>query len=275
MLTIDAQVHPYERNHPGRPWVNALPGPDAVTGEDMVAAMDAVGVDAALLVSAFALYRYDASYALSVYAACPERFRVIKPVDPGDPDIETIITDWAATDGAVGVRLLLMGGVSCDADDPGIARVLATATRHSLPVNILCWGHLDQFATLAARHPDTALVLDHLGLAQPFAQPAAAEPFAELPKLLALAAHDNVTVKISGAGTMSHRPFPYDDLWEPLGRIFDAFGVDRCMWGTDWTRTSGMLTYEQGVAPFRETIRLSASDKAALMGGTVEKVYKW
>ena len=47
------------------------------------------------------------------------------------------------------------------------------------------------------------------------------------------------------------------------------------MWGTDWTRTIGMLTYEQGVAPFRNTTRLSDSDKAALMGGTLQKIYKW
>ena len=74
---------------------------------------------------------------------------------------------------------------------------------------------------------------------------------------------------------MSHQPFPYDDIWEPVLRVIDAFGLDRCMWGTDWTRTIGMLTYEQGVAPFRDTKRLSESDKAALMGGTVQKVYKW
>jgi L-fuconolactonase len=36
-----------------------------------------------------------------------------------------------------------------------------------------------------------------------------------------------------------------------------------------------MLTYEQGVAPFRDTRRLSGSDKAALMGGTLQKIYKW
>ena len=47
------------------------------------------------------------------------------------------------------------------------------------------------------------------------------------------------------------------------------------MWGTDWTRTIGMLTYEQGVTPFRDTKRLSENDKAALMGGTLQKVYKW
>jgi hypothetical protein len=45
MLTIDAQVHAYEHNHPGRPWVGTLTGPAEVTGEQMVAAMDAVGVD--------------------------------------------------------------------------------------------------------------------------------------------------------------------------------------------------------------------------------------
>ena len=43
MLTIDAQVHAYERDHPGRPWAAVLAGPAEVTGDDMVAAMDAVG----------------------------------------------------------------------------------------------------------------------------------------------------------------------------------------------------------------------------------------
>ena len=47
------------------------------------------------------------------------------------------------------------------------------------------------------------------------------------------------------------------------------------VWGTDRTRAIGMLTCEQGVAPFRDTKRLSESDKAKLMGGTCQKVYKW
>ena len=87
MPTIDAQVHAYECNHPGRPWANVLAGPPEVTGEQMVAAMDAVGVDGALLISPFTLYRYDASYALKVHAQYPERFALIKPVDPSDPSV--------------------------------------------------------------------------------------------------------------------------------------------------------------------------------------------
>jgi hypothetical protein len=46
-----------ERNHPGRPWAGHLAGPPSATGDELVAAMDAVGVDAALLVSSFSLYR--------------------------------------------------------------------------------------------------------------------------------------------------------------------------------------------------------------------------
>ena len=105
----------------------------------------------------------------------------------------------------------------------------------------------------------------------PARPPVSADVWADLPKLLALAQYDNVRVKISGACTMSHQPFPYDDIWEPVLRIIDAFGLKRCMWGTDWTRTIGMLTYEQGVAPFRDTQRLSESHKAALMGGTLQR----
>ncbi|MCA3360464.1 MAG: hypothetical protein INF74_00820, partial [Roseomonas sp.] len=47
MPIIDAQVHAYERDHPGRPWHAVLHGPPEVTGADMVKAMDAVGVDGA------------------------------------------------------------------------------------------------------------------------------------------------------------------------------------------------------------------------------------
>jgi predicted TIM-barrel fold metal-dependent hydrolase len=275
MPTLDSQVHAYERNHPGRPWAGVLHGPAEVTGDQMAAAMEAVGVDGAVLVSPFSMYRYDASYALTVYAAHPTRFRLVKPVDPTDPGVADTIADWASTKGTVGIRVMLRDELSTDPTDPGLNRVLAAAARHSLPVNLLCWGRLEQAAQLASRNPNTRLVIDHLGLQQPFEPPPPAQPFADLPKVLALAAHDNIAIKISGACTLSHEPFPYKDIWDPLGRIFDAFGFHRCMWGTDWTRAVALLTYEQGVEAFRVTDRLSASDRTLLMGETLQRVYNW
>ena len=47
------------------------------------------------------------------------------------------------------------------------------------------------------------------------------------------------------------------------------------MWGTDWTRAVALLTYRQGVDAFRVTERLSDSEKSALMGGTLQRVYGW
>ena len=275
MPVIDSQVHAYESNHPGRPWAGVLHGPPHVTGDEMVAAMDAVGVDGALLVSPYAMYRFDGSYARTVYAAHSGRFGLIKPVNTADPAMAETIADWAATKGTVGVRIMMNQDVSTDPADPGVNRVLAAAAKHGMPVNILCWGRLEQAGQLAARNPDTMLVIDHVGLQQPFEPPAPALPFADLPKVLALAAHKNVAIKISGACTLSHEPFPYKDIWDPLCRIFDAYGFDRCLWGTDWTRAVGVLTYEQGVEAFRVTDRLSDSDRAALMGGSLARIYKW
>jgi predicted TIM-barrel fold metal-dependent hydrolase len=275
MPTIDSQVHTYERNHPGRPWVGVLHGPAEVTGDDMVAAMDAVGVDGALLVSPFAMYRYDASYAIEVYAAHPTRFRLIKPVDPNNPAVSETIDEWAAINGTAGIRIMMRDGVSTDQADPGLNRVLAAGARHGLPVNLMTTGRLEQAGLLAAQNPNTRVVIDHLGLTQPQKPPAPPEPWADLPKLLALASHDNIAVKISGACTLAHEPFPYKDIWDPLARIFDAFGFNRCLWGTDWTRATGVLTYQQGVEAFRVTDRLSDADRSALMGGSLQHIYNW
>jgi L-fuconolactonase len=275
MPVIDVQVHAYERNHPGRPWSGHLHGPQSANGEEMVAAMDAVGVDAAIIVSTFNLYRYDPSYALEVYRKYPERFRVVKPIDVTDPAIDDVVADWAKTKGAVGVRIMLRDELLSDPADPRLNRAFAAAGKYGLPVNFLCWGRLNDGTELVQRNPDTVVVIDHLGLPQPNEPPPLAEPWADMPKLLALAAYPNTRVKISGACTLSRGPYPYNDIWDPVLTIIEAFGIDRCMWGTDWTRTSGMLTYEQGVRPFRETARLSDSDRAKLMGGTLEKVYKW
>jgi L-fuconolactonase len=275
-VIIDAQLHAYERNHPGRPWHAVLTGPPEVTGDQTVATLDAAGVDGAILVSAFTMYRYDASYALEVRKRHPDRFALVKPVDPGNPAVGEVIAEWKRTPGAVGVRMLLVrAGLPESAADPGLNRVLKEAARSSMPVNLHIAGRLSQGIELIRCHPDTQIIVDHLGLVQPHEPPVPDQPWAELPQVLTLAKQPNVAIKITGACTLSRQPFPYDDIWDPVCRVIDAFGIDRCMWGTDWTRAVKFLTHAQGVDAFRRTGRISESDKATLMAGTAARIYGW
>jgi predicted TIM-barrel fold metal-dependent hydrolase len=240
----------------------------------MIEAMDSVGVDGALLVSPFSMYGYDASYALEVYAKHPGRFGLIRPFDPQSEATADEMSEWTGLPGVVGARIML-AYQPFEADDPGLNRIFTASARAGVPVNVLCWGKLPLMRDLARRHPNTQLVIDHVGLVQPFKPPPPPDPFAELANVVSLAEYDNVAIKISGACTLSHEPYPYPDIWEPLGKVFEAFGFDRCMWGTDWTRAVNLLTYREGVEAFRVAEQFSDSERSALMGGTLEKIYNW
>jgi len=275
MPIIDSQVHAYAVNTPARPWHTVPNWPAHVTGDEMVAAMDKVGVDGAISISAFSLYRYDASYAVETQRAHPGRFGLVKPVDPEDANVADLIADWKKTPGTVGIRIMLTKESGLDPTHAGLDRILRAAVKHDFPVNILCWDNLAAGTALIDRHPDTRFIIDHLGILQPRTPPAPAEPWADMPKVLALARRPNAVIKISGACTLSREPYPFADIWDPLARIFDAWGFERCLWGTDWTRAFAVVDYEQAVTPFRLTERLRESERAMLMGGACAKAYGW
>src|ERR1700685_412393 len=127
MPGIDVQVHPFERNHSGRPWAGPSHGLESATGDEMVAAMTKVGVDGAIMVSSFSAYQYDPSYALEVYNAYPDKFRVVTPVDATDPAIDDVVAKWAATQGARGIRIRMRDGLPTEPDHPGLNRAFASA----------------------------------------------------------------------------------------------------------------------------------------------------
>ena len=275
MTIIDSQVHVYEANTPKRPWDTVPNWPAHVTGDEMVAAMDKVGVDGAIFISAFSMYRYDASYAVEVQHAHPGKFGLVKPIDPDNPALADVIADWKKTPGTVGIRIMMTKERKNDPNHPGIDKILREAVRQDFPVNMLCWDNLEAGKTLIDRHPDTRFILDHLGILQPRTPPAPPQPWADLPKVLELAKRKNVVIKVSGACTLSREPYPFPDIWDPLARVFDAWGMDRCLWGTDWTRAFAVVNYEQAVEPFRLTDRLGKDEKAMLMGGACAKAYRW
>lgn len=160
-------------------------------------------------------------------------------------------------------------GAAQNADDPGLARVMTAAAKHDLPVNFLAWGIVERLEPLAARYPDTAMVIDHVGMLQPQAARAGGRlrRFAQGAEARELQQQSRSRFRPA----MSRAPFPVP---RHLGSgIFDA--ADERMWGTDWTRTSPLLTYREGVEAFRVTDRLSDSDRATLMGGALTRIYGW
>ena len=83
MLTIDAQVHAYERNHPGRPWVGVLPARRRSPATRWWRPWTRSGSTARSWSRRSRMYRYDASYALEVHAAAS---RPVRPGQAGRPE---------------------------------------------------------------------------------------------------------------------------------------------------------------------------------------------
>src|SRR5207249_7223282 len=100
-----------------------------VTGDEMVAALDTVGVDGAIFISGFSMYRYDASYGVEVQRAHPGRFALVKPVDPDDPAVTDVIADWKKTPGAVGIRIMMTKEAGREPNHPALDRILRAAVR--------------------------------------------------------------------------------------------------------------------------------------------------
>jgi L-fuconolactonase len=206
---IDAQVHAYAANTPERPWHSVPNWPAHVTGDEMVAAMNKVGVDGAIYISPFSMYQYDGSYAVSVQKAHPDNFALVKPVNPDDPAVADVITDWKKTPGTVGIRIIMTKESKRTPDDPGFDRIISAAVKNDFPVNALFTGNIDAGTALIDRHPDARFIIDHLGLMQPSVPPAPPQPWAELPKVIDLAKRRNAVIKITGACTLEQIPMDF------------------------------------------------------------------
>jgi L-fuconolactonase len=113
----------------------------------------------------------DASYAVEVYSARPDQFRLVAPIAAYDQAPVDAVTAWASTPGAVGIRLMAGMTEGFRPDDPEVRATISAAEAAGFPVCVSCPSQLSVMDELARLYPDTQFVLDHLGLAQPFVPP--------------------------------------------------------------------------------------------------------
>jgi predicted TIM-barrel fold metal-dependent hydrolase len=284
MEIIDAQIHD---PRPVRP-------PDASYGDDLQLlmgcelareAMDSVGVDRALINSR----QEVCDYAVAHY---PDRFAGCGLWDTSVTDVDAWVAAYQQKPGMLALRILVVewttGEPTEDFAAGRLEPVFAAAEQHQLPVFAMAMGLADQMIPVARAHPGLTLILDHLGVASPPPMNRKPDAWTDLPAVLALAQFPNVAVKVSGATALSRTPYPHPDLWPHLHKLLDAFGPERVMWGSDFTRLrcapgtnqrgpregwAGL--YSDCVSFLRDTTEISQADKEMMFAGTIRKLLRW
>lgn len=248
-------------------WSTGKPSPahrqvSELTAETLLTEMDAAGVAAAIIQPP----AWDATsneVAIEAARRYPDRFAVLGWFPLDIPANQSLIDGWTKNPGMLGFRFTFPQPEQQKwLTDGTLDWLWPAAERAGLPIALAAAAFLPVVGTIAERHPDLRLLIDHLGMPV-FTQDDAA--FANIADLLALARHPNVAVKLSAAPGFSSAPYPYANIHQHLRRIYDAFGPERLFWGTDITRMP--CSWRDCVTLFTEELSwLSAEDQALIMG---------
>jgi predicted TIM-barrel fold metal-dependent hydrolase len=275
MELLDVQVHPVFRAGE----VERLGQEEALAraAERTIAAMDAVGVDGAMVVNTSP----DMTDIMSFLEWFPDRFCGgvnLWPL-PVDRPAEDVIAEIAATPGVVGARL-----VPAHPRDPEeIERFRAglyepffmAAERHDLPLFLLVDGHTSELHPVLRSHPGLTVVIDHLGLPIPPYHPVGPALFDSLDEVMELAQFPNVAIKLSGGQALSVEGFPFADVWCHGRRLIDAFGADRVIWGSDYTRVAHLCTYRDAVDFILHADAVVDHEREQICAGSLRKWFRW
>ena len=267
MLLVDAQIHVWGAETPDRPW---LPGASALAhrphplgADEVLAAMDRVGVQRTLLVApGWEGPRND----LVVDAALrwPDRFGAIARLALDDPAAAATLPSLVADPGVRSLRAVFYRSTAPWLDDGTAEWFWPAAEAAGLPVSIYAPGRYDAVARIAAAHPSTRFLIDHLGIDAAVHDGAITSA---IDGVVGLADLPNVAVKVSSLPSFVSDVdrFPFPSLHAPIRRVIEAFGAHRAFWGSDLSRLT--CTYEEQRDLFLHHLPfLSGDDLAMVMG---------
>jgi len=269
MRIIDPHVHVWT-DDPEFPWPaeNTDPPRHTARPEDLLDLMAANGVEKTVLVQVIH-YRWDNSYVAHVMEAYPDKFMGVCRVNPEDPAAPDHLSFWTEEHGFRGVRL----SPSIDApgdwfDGPLMAPLFARTEALGVPMLILTGpGRLPRLGQLLDQFPDLDIVIDHIANCPPD-QPE------EVRKLLDLARYPRVYVKVSHTWSISNQGYPWRDTHGLVRQVYQTFGADRIMWGTDWPVCLHRATYAQTLAVVRDEMDFfTPEDRAWVLGKTALRLW--
>jgi predicted TIM-barrel fold metal-dependent hydrolase len=272
-LIVDAQVHLWLANTPDRPWANGATRaqlPEPFTIERLVPLMTDAGVDRAILVPP-TLEGERIDYVQEAVKRYPDRFRVMGRIAIDKPERAQTVATWRNQPGILGVRVNY--GFEWLAN--GMANWFwDAAERANVPVMFLTNGQNALMGKVAERHPGLTLICDHMGISTAFMRDGTIAN--EVGIVASLAKYPNVSVKLSSIPLFSNQPYPWRDVIPHMHRLFDAYGPQRCHWGTDMTNSFGKATLRQRITQFTEELPfLTESDKDWIMGRSLLARLRW
>ncbi|MGC1276067.1 MAG: amidohydrolase family protein [Planctomycetaceae bacterium] len=274
---IDAHQHFWDRSKAfDYRWLDA-PSMEPISGsflpDDLLPHLSAAGVDRCVFVQT----QHDLDenrWALSLADRHDFIAGVVGWVDLAAADCESQLLEFKDHPKFVGVRHI----VQDEPDDdfiirPDVLRGLEILERHAVPFDLLFYvRHLRHAATLAARLPELALVIDHL--AKPRIKDQATDDW--WPDLKAAAAFPNVFCKLSGLVTEAdHALWTPEDLRPYVQTALDLFGPERCLFGSDWPVCELAASYEAVFHALEEALgAISQAEHAQIFGETARRLYR-
>jgi predicted TIM-barrel fold metal-dependent hydrolase len=274
-MIVDAQVHLWKAETPDWQWVPGLKPqmPEPFTIEKLVPLMDEAGVDRVVVVPpSWPGDRND--YGIEAVKRYPDRFRVMGRIPLKNPQSAELLPRWKQQPGMLGVRVTFLGAAAPWLTDGTADWFWPAVEKAGLPVMFLAPGQTAAFAKIAERHPQLTLIVDHMGIgADVVKEGKVADAIAQT---ASLAKFPNVSVKLSAAPNNSAEPYPFRDFEPHIKRLFEAYGPQRCYWGTDITNGFAKATYRQRVTHFTEQLPfLSEDDKDWIMGRAIVARLGW
>ncbi len=227
------------------------------------------GIDRAVLIQ-MSYYGFDNSYMLDTLRRYGDVFAGVAMVNWEQDDPESEMRELARQ----GIR-----GFRIDAErDPearclgseGLDKMFRFGGEEQLTICLLIAPEaLPVVARQCGRFPHTPVLIDHLGQVGMHGE----IPRDQTEALCALSKYREVRIKVSGFYALASKRPPHRELVPLIHRVYEAFGPQRLMWGSDYPFQL-VESYEDSVSVVRDHLDfLSAHDRAWLLGKSAESVF--
>jgi len=271
MLIIDTHAHIYAEDEKRYPPIDKPLRPPGMKGTlgDLRAASASHGVRAACLIQVSTFYGFDNRYICDSAKVSSDWAAGVCTLDPDDPHSPDLLSQYKREFGIKGLRSI--PGKSGRIGDEGVRNLWKKATDEGVVVNALIHSeNAEGLGRMLADFPGLRVVLDHCLYPEIGAQYEAI-----LNEVLRLARFKNLYAKLTFVPTGSKQKYPCADLHDAVLKIVEAFGAERCVWGSDfpcelWTPGT---SYSQHLQIFLSDLPLRDQARQQILGLTAKKLW--